>query len=163
MKHEASSMARSGPVGFKVLSNAFIVHVKFLVSDYATTQALGTKLCGESITPARLIYSALMDRPIRWRYVLPSLHLLACLLSYVGLLLPSLQSFGILFTVILMADLPVSLPAYFLGWKYPAFAVTWVFVAGTLWWYLLGRAVQAVCLWLAHRDDSPAKLTGNDG
>jgi len=101
-----------------------------------------------------------MDRTIRWRYVLPSLHLLACLVSYVGLLLPSLQSLGILFTVILMADLPISLPAYFLGWKYQAFAVTWVFVAGTLWWYLLGRAVQAVFLWFAHRNDSPAKLTG---
>src|ERR1700735_369159 len=104
-----------------------------------------------------------MDRLMRWRYVLPSLHLLACLISYIGLLLPSLKSFGILFTVILVADLPISLPAYFLAWKYPAFAVTWVFVAGTLWWYLLGRAVQAVCLWFAHRNDTPAKLTGETG
>jgi hypothetical protein len=101
-----------------------------------------------------------MDRLVRWRYVLPSVHLLACSISYVGLLIPSLQVLGILFTFVLMADLPISLPAYFLAWKYPAFAATWVFVAGTLWWYLLGRAVHAVFLWFAHRNDTPAKLMG---
>jgi hypothetical protein len=106
------------------------------------------------------MYSALMDRPIRWRYVLPSLHLFACLTSYIGLLIPSLQFLGILFSFVLLADLPVSFLAYGLAWKYPALAVTWVFVAGTLWWYLLGRAVQAVFLGFAHRNDPPSKLTG---
>ncbi|HEY6267262.1 MAG TPA: hypothetical protein VIX11_03110 [Candidatus Acidoferrum sp.] len=93
-----------------------------------------------------------MGRPIRWRYVLPSLPLLACFTSYVGLLIPGLQFLGILFTLVLLADLPVSLLAYGLGWKYPALAVTWVFVAGTIWWYLLGRAVQAVFLGFTHRN-----------
>jgi hypothetical protein len=129
----------------------------------AGTQALGTKLRGESTTPVRLIYSALMVRSMRWRYVLPSLHFLACSISYVGLLIPSLQFLGILFTYVLLADLPISLPAYFLAWKYPVLAVTWVFVAGTLWWYLIGRAVQVVFLWFARRNDIPAKLTRNDG
>jgi hypothetical protein len=101
-----------------------------------------------------------MDRPVRWRYVLPSIHLLACVSGYVGLLLPRLQFFGILFSFVLLVDLPVSLLAYGLGWKHPVLALTWVFVAGTLWWYLLGRAVQAVFLWFAHRNDTPAKLTG---
>ena len=130
------------------------------MSGNATNQALGTRFCGESTTAARLIYSALMDRHLPWRYVLPSLHLLACAISYVGLLIPSLQFFGILFTFVLLVDLPVSLPAYGLAWEYPALAVTWVFVAGTLWWYLLGRAVQAVFLWFSNRNDTPAKLTG---
>jgi hypothetical protein len=133
------------------------------LSGNAATQALGTRLCGESTTPARLIYSALMDRSIRWRYVLPSLHFLACSISYVGLLIPSLQFLGILFTYVLLADLPVSLLAYALGWKYSVLSVTWVFVAGTLWWYLIGRAVQSVFLWFAHRNDPPATLTRNDG
>jgi hypothetical protein len=101
-----------------------------------------------------------MDRPVWWRYVLPSIHLLACVSSYVGLLIPRLQFFGILFPFVLLVDLPVSLLAYGLGCKYPALAVTWVFVAGTLWWYLLGRAVQAVFLWFARRNDTSAKLTG---
>jgi len=101
-----------------------------------------------------------MDSPIRWRFVLPSIHLLACSICYVGLLIPSLQFVGILFTFVLLVDLPVSLFAYGLGWKHPALAVTWVFVVGTLWWYLLGRAVPAVFVWFVHRNDSPTKLTG---
>jgi hypothetical protein len=105
-----------------------------------------------------------MDRPIKWRYVLPSIHLFACVTSYIGLLIPQLQFVGILFTYVLLADLPISLPAYFLGWKYPALSVTWVLVAGTIWWYLLGRAVEAVFLWFAHRNDPPPTLTGvSDG
>src|SRR5271155_4869158 len=130
------------------------------MSGYATNQALDTNLCSESETPARLIYSALMDRLIRWRYVLPSLHLLACSISYVGLLIPSLQFLGIVFPFVLSADLPVSLLAYALGWRYSTLAVTWIFVVGTLWWYLLGRAVQAAFLGFAHRNDSPANLSG---
>jgi hypothetical protein len=103
------------------------------MSGNATYQALSTDLCVESTTPARLIYSVFMNRPIRWRYVFPSLHLLACSISYVGLLIPSLQCLGIVFTFVLLANLPVSLLAYALGWKYSALAVTWIFVAGTLW------------------------------
>ena len=79
---------------------------------------------------------------LRWFLVPPVLHLCVCVISYVGLLLPSLQGLGILFTYVLLADLPVSLPAYFLGWKYPAFAVVWVFAVGTFWWYLLGRGAE---------------------
>src|SRR5882724_3227109 len=85
-----------------------------------------------------------MDRTARWVYLLPCLHLCACLTSYVGLLVPSLQHLGILFTFVLVADLPISLPAYFLGWKYSTLAVIWIFVAGTLWWCLLGRGAQAL-------------------
>jgi hypothetical protein len=85
-----------------------------------------------------------MERPSRWVYLLPSLHLSACLTSYLGLLLPSLQHLGILFTFVLLADLPISLPGYFLGWKYSALAVIWIYVAGTLWWYLLSRGAEAL-------------------
>ena len=101
-----------------------------------------------------------MDMPVRWRYVLPSIHLLACVSGYVGLVIPRFQFFGMLFSFVLLVDLPVSLLAHVLGWRHPVLALTWVFVAGTLWWYLLGRAVEAVVLWFAHRNDSPAKLTG---
>jgi len=83
-----------------------------------------------------------MDRPGRWVYVLPSLHLFACLASYVGLLIPSLQRLGILFSFLMLADLPVSIPAYALAWKYSTLAAIWIFVAGTFWWYLLGRGAE---------------------
>jgi hypothetical protein len=80
----------------------------------------------------------------RWVYVLPLLHFCACLTSYVGLLIPSLQHWGILFTFILLFDLPISVVAYALGWKYPTIAVAWIFVVGTLWWYLLSLAGEFV-------------------
>src|SRR5260370_39118270 len=82
-----------------------------------------------------------MDRPSRWVYVLPSLHLFACLTSYVGLLIPSLQHLGILFSFVMLADLPISLLAYGLAWKYSALAVIWIFVAGAFFWFLLSAGV----------------------
>jgi hypothetical protein len=42
---------------------------------------------------------------------------------------------GILFTFVQVADLPISLLSYLIGWKYSALAVIWIFVAGTYWWY----------------------------
>jgi len=62
------------------------------------------------------------------------------MLSYVGILLPSVQYFGILFTFVLLADLPISLPAYFMVWKYPVLSGIWIFAAGTFWWYLIAEA-----------------------
>jgi len=81
-------------------------------------------------------------QPSRWVYLLPALHLCACTVSYVGLVIPGLQYLGILFTVILLVDLPISVLSYALGWRYSAIAVIWIFVAGTLWWYLLARGAQ---------------------
>lgn len=79
-----------------------------------------------------------------WVYLLPGLHLGACLLSFIGLVIPGLQFFGILFTFIAVADLPISVPYYVLAWKYGALAVTWIFLVGTLWWYVLGRGANAL-------------------
>jgi len=78
----------------------------------------------------------------RWVYVLPVLHLCACLVSMIGYVIPSLQHWGIAFTFILLLELPISAVAYALGWKYPAIATIWIFVAGTLWWYALSRGIE---------------------
>jgi hypothetical protein len=94
-----------------------------------------------------------MDRPRQWRWVyfIPILHLSACFVSFVGYVIPSLQYIGILFTFILMADLPISLPAYALAWKYGSFAGIWIFVVGTLWWYLLSRVAATLLTKLIRR------------
>jgi hypothetical protein len=65
-----------------------------------------------------------------------------CLVSFIGLVIPSLQRMGILFTFIVLADLPISALAYAIGWKYGTLAAVWVLVAGTLWWYLLARGAN---------------------
>ena len=101
-----------------------------------------------------------MGRPSRWVYVLPSLHLCACLVSFIGLVIPSLHYMGILFTFIQVADLPISLLSYLIGWKYSALAVIWIFVAGTFWWYLLERGVRVVFLRFTRRNEPQARLTG---
>ena len=99
-----------------------------------------------------------MARPIPWRYVLPSLHLLACLISYIGLLIPGLQFVGILFTWVLLADLPISLVTYLVGMVYPALGVIWILVAGTAWWYLLGRGLEALLLKFTRRNEPEPRL-----
>ncbi len=85
-----------------------------------------------------------MFRPLnfRWFHFLPIFHFCVCLISYVGLLLPNVQNLGKLLALIVLVDLPISLPAYFLGWKYPAPALVWVLIAGTFWWYVLGGGVK---------------------
>jgi hypothetical protein len=88
--------------------------------------------------------SMVRDRRSRWVYLLPAVHLCACLVSFIGLAIPSLQYLGILFTFILLADLPVSALTYALGWKYNVLAAIWIFVAGTLWWYLVSRAGEVL-------------------
>jgi hypothetical protein len=56
--------------------------------------------------------------------------------------IPSLENLGIIWVFILLIDLPVSAPAYALGWKYPTIAAVWVVVTGTLYWYLLSWGIQ---------------------
>ncbi len=83
-----------------------------------------------------------MSRNRGWIYLLPCLHLCVCSISYLGVLLPSLQYFAILFEFVLLADLPISIVTYLVAWKYPGFGVIWTFVVGTAWWYLLSRGLE---------------------
>ncbi len=77
-------------------------------------------------------------------YVLPVTHLSACLISWIGLIVPKLQFLGIVWTFVMVFDLPVSVPAYVLGWKHSALAVVWVFLGGTVWWYFLSCGAERV-------------------
>jgi hypothetical protein len=97
--------------------------------------------------------NSLFEARNRWFYFLPAVHLCACLVSYIGLIIPSFQYFGILFAFILIADLPVSVFAFALR-KFSVLAVIWIFVASTLWWYLLSLA-GGVLLKRFLRRDSP--------
>ena len=74
-------------------------------------------------------------------FVLPAVHLIACIATTLGFWFPPLQFLGIGWTFIMLADLPISLLAYVVGWKHSLFAMTWIFTIGTLWWYMLNRVV----------------------
>jgi hypothetical protein len=95
-------------------------------------------------------------RRSRWVYFLPTVHLFACMVSFIGLVIPTIQYVGILFSLILIADLPVSIVSYALAWKYGALGTIWIFVAGTLWWYLLSRVGEALLNRFLHRDSQGA-------
>ena len=93
------------------------------------------------------------DRAL-WVYVLPLLHFIGCLISMIGYVMPQLSYWGIVQTFMLLADLPVSAPAYVLAWKYPAIAQIWFVVVGTWWWYVLSRAAQRMLLRIFHSKSS---------
>ena len=79
-----------------------------------------------------------------WVYFLPALHLGACFISMLGYPILSLQYFGLVWTYIMLVDLPISLVAFAAAWKYSALATAWILVVGTLWWYLLSRGAELV-------------------
>jgi hypothetical protein len=85
---------------------------------------------------------AVKSKHPRWVYLLPVLHLSACLISMVGHVIPSLQSLGIIWVGITLVDLPVSAPAYVLAWWNGPLTVIWIVVAGTLWWYFVSRVIE---------------------
>ena len=75
-------------------------------------------------------------------YVLPLLHLIACLISFIGYVIPSLQFLGIVWVGLMLVDLPISAIGYALAWQHGTFTVIWVAVVGTLWWYLLSLGAE---------------------
>jgi hypothetical protein len=81
-------------------------------------------------------------RDLRWFHFLPIFHLCVCLISFAGILLSRLPTFAIIFWYVMMADLPISLPAFLVAWESQVLAATWVCVAGTFWWYFLGRGAE---------------------
>lgn len=88
----------------------------------------------------------------RWVYLLPFLHVCACLISMIGHVIPKLQSLGIVWVFVMLVDLPVSALAYALAWNHGTIAAVWVVVAGTLWWYILSCAVGSLYhRWLLRR------------
>jgi hypothetical protein len=75
-------------------------------------------------------------------YLLPFLHLCACLVSMLGIVVLNLQTLAITWSFIMLADLPISIVAYALAWKYSWLAMIWIVGAGTVWWYALSCGLK---------------------
>ncbi len=65
-------------------------------------------------------------------YVLPLIHACACL---------AIEALHSGWQAIALADYPISTPALSLGFHYNTTAFPFLLVMGTIWWYLLSRAV----------------------
>jgi len=77
-----------------------------------------------------------------WFYWPPLVHLAICLIALVGYALPGFQFLGILWSLVTVADMPVSIVTTGLAFsQHGVLAGIWATVVGTLWWYLLCRAV----------------------
>jgi len=79
-----------------------------------------------------------------WVYFLPILHFCACLMSTLRFFVPGLQYLSVMWDFVVRADFPISLVAYALTPKFAPLAAIWIVAAGTLWWYLLSRAAEAL-------------------
>lgn len=61
--------------------------------------------------------------------------------------------FGFTWEIVMLADLPLSIVAYLLAWKYGLLAAIWIFVVGTCWWYFLSRGIEHLIEGLRHRKE----------
>jgi uncharacterized protein (DUF983 family) len=60
------------------------------------------------------------------------------LVAILGYIVPTLQFLGILWSVVTIADFPVSFVMLVLAFSsHGMLAWVWALVAGTMWWYLL--------------------------
>jgi len=82
-------------------------------------------------------------------YLAPLLHLALCILLGIlylaAYLIPQLQPLLIGIEILYLLDFPISLLTMGIGMaNHTVFALAWLFVGGTLWWYLLSLAVRLV-------------------
>jgi hypothetical protein len=72
----------------------------------------------------------------------PLVHLAVCLIA-LGYVVPGLQFLGILWSVLMIADFPVSIMTGVLAFsQHGVLAGMWAIVVGTLWWYWLCRTAE---------------------
>jgi hypothetical protein len=92
-------------------------------------------------------------------YILPAIHLSLCVISYVGLLIPALSQVGIVWTFIMLGDLPLSIFAYIFAFSnHSLLALLWIIGVGTWWWYYVSRWMEKIIVWNKARRQRPGKL-----
>jgi hypothetical protein len=99
----------------------------------------------------------------RWVYLLPTVHFLVTTTSLVLERIPHLNFMAFVWMFAMVVDLPISLLAYLVGWTYPTIAITWVIVAGTIWWYLLSRIAEVLFHLFASREAGPSIMQSKTG
>ncbi len=93
----------------------------------------------------------------RWIYWPPLVHLAICLLAMLGYIVPGLQFLGILWSIVMIIDFPVSIVTVVLSFsQHGVLAGAWAIVAGTLWWYMLCRTAEFLASKI--RGERPASL-----
>ena len=83
---------------------------------------------------------------LRWVYVVPLIHFFVCLAAFSGYIVKALQPLGILVSILVIADLPVSIlyGALAMSGQHDALALGCLVLGGTAWWYGLCRTVEKI-------------------
>lgn len=80
---------------------------------------------------------------LRWVHIVPLIHLLVCFVAASGYVVPALGWLGILFSVLFIADFPISIVYVAMAFgNLGGLGFIWLVVAGTLWWYVLCRSAE---------------------
>jgi hypothetical protein len=99
-----------------------------------------------------------VPKRFRWVYVLPFVHFFLYLFTLSVVVVPRFPSLAVAGGFIMLADLPISLVAYALAWKYSSLAALWILIVGTAWWYLLSRGIELAIDRLRDRGTLPRDL-----
>jgi hypothetical protein len=90
---------------------------------------------------------------LRWVHIVPLVHLFVCMSAFSGDVIKALQPLGILVSVLLIADLPISLlyGVLAMSGKHDALALSCLVLGGTAWWYGLCRMAEKMTTTLRTR------------
>lgn len=90
---------------------------------------------------------------LRWVHIVPLFHLLVCVAAFSGYLVSVLQPLGILVSILVIADIPISLVYIGLAMsgRHDALALGCLVVGGTAWWYGLCRVSEKIATGLRTR------------
>jgi hypothetical protein len=85
---------------------------------------------------------------MRWIHVVPLVHLFVSIAAFSGYVFGTLQPLGILVSVLMIADLPISLVYGLLAMsgQHDVLALGCLILGGTAWWYGLGLTAEKIAI-----------------
>ena len=85
---------------------------------------------------------------LRWVHVVPLIHFFVCLAAFSGYVVNALQPLGILVSILVIADFPVSIlyGALAMSGQHDALALGCLVFGGTAWWYGLCRTAEKIAM-----------------
>ena len=87
-------------------------------------------------------------RRLRWVHVVPLIHFFVCLAAFSGYVVNALQPLGILVSILVIADLPVSIlyGVLAMSGQHDVLALGCLVLGGTAWWYGLCRTAEKIAM-----------------
>jgi|ERR1700728_2484231 hypothetical protein len=93
------------------------------------------------------------SRTLRWALIVPLFHFLLCVAAFSGYVISVLQPLGILVSILVIVDIPISFlyVRLAISGRHDALALGCLVVGGTVWWYGLSRTAEKIATALRTR------------